>query len=214
MSITKRIIDLARSNLNTLLERAADTVDPRRRLANIPDEELEAELKRRRAAREAENRLSDAKSTVDPSYEKDRADRERMAREREARVRGARAQREQAERAAREAEARRRAQSSARAGARPSGSSSSSSSSTSSGRPNIPRGGNPEIAQYYARLELSYGADFTLVKAAYRRLMRKYHPDLHGGSPEKHKAATEVSQQLTQAYNELERALLNPQSRK
>lgn len=71
MSITKRIIDMARSNLNTLLERAADSVDPRRRLANIPDEELEAELKRRRSARESEKRLHDAKAKVDSSYEKD-----------------------------------------------------------------------------------------------------------------------------------------------
>src|SRR5262249_47389839 len=88
-----------------------------------------------------------------------------------------------------------------RAGAgRPGGSSSSSGSSQ---RSNVPRGGNPELAQYYARLELAYGADYAAVKASYRRLMRKYHPDLHGGSPERHRAATEVSQQLTQAYNEL-----------
>ncbi|HKA90418.1 MAG TPA: J domain-containing protein [Haliangiales bacterium] len=212
MSITKRIIDMARSNLNSLLEKAADTMDPRRRLANIPDEELEAELRRRRAAREAENRLGAARAKVDESYEKDRAERERMAREREARVRGTREKREQAERAARETEARRRAQSSARSsGPRPGGSSSSSGSSQ---RSNVPRGGNPELAQYYARLELAYGADYAAVKASYRRLMRKYHPDLHGGSPERHRAATEVSQQLTQAYNELEKVLLGGPNRK
>jgi len=213
MSLTKRIIDLARSNLNSLLEKAADTVDPRRRLANIPDEELEAELKRRRASREQENRLNDAKSRVEGSYDADRAERERNAREREERVRGARAQRaqrEQTERAAREAEAKRRAQQS-QARSRPAG---SSSSSSSSGRTNIPRGGNPEMAQYYARLELPYGADFTAVKLSYRRLMRKYHPDLHNVSPEKHRAATEVSQQLTQAYNELEKSLLGGPNRR
>ena len=213
MSLTKRIIDLARSNLNTLLEKAADTVDPRRRLANIPDEELEAELKRRRASREQENRLKDAKSRIEGSYDTDRAERERKAREREERVRGTRAQREQTERAAREAEAKRRAQQGQQR-ARPTGGSSSSSSSSSSGRPNIPRGGNPEMAQYYARLELPYGADFVAVKLSYRRLMRKYHPDLHNVSPEKHRAATEVSQQLTQAYNELEKSLLGGPNRK
>jgi DnaJ-domain-containing protein 1 len=211
MSLTKRIIDLARSNLNTLLEKAADTVDPRRRLANIPDEELEAELKRRRASREQDNRLKDAKSRIEGSYDSDRAERERKAREREERVRGTRAQREQTERAAREAEAKRRAQREQQR-ARPSGGSSSGSSS--SARPNIPRGGNPEMAQYYARLELPYGADFVAVKLSYRRLMRKYHPDLHNVSPEKHRAATEVSQQLTQAYNELEKSLLGGPNRK
>jgi len=59
-----------------------------------------------------------------------------------------------------------------------------------------------------------YGSQFDTVKAAYRRLMRKYHPDLHGGSPEKLKAATEVSQALTQAYNELEKVLLGGPNRR
>ena len=34
--------------------------------------------------------------------------------------------------------------------------------------------------------------------------MRKYHPDLHGQTPQKQKAATELTMQVTQAYNELE----------
>lgn len=53
-------------------------------------------------------------------------------------------------------------------------------------------------------LDLPYGSDFDQVKAAYRKLMRKYHPDLHTQSPQKAKAATELSMQVTQAYNELE----------
>ena len=66
MSIGKRLIDLARSELNSLLDRAAqhDDVgagghDPdedlyhRYGMSAISDEELEAELERRRAAREA-----------------------------------------------------------------------------------------------------------------------------------------------------------------
>jgi DnaJ-class molecular chaperone len=54
-----------------------------------------------------------------------------------------------------------------------------------------------------------YGADWETVKSAYRKLMRKYHPDLHHKTPEKQKAATEVSTALTVAYNELEQALAN-----
>jgi curved DNA-binding protein CbpA len=41
------------------------------------------------------------------------------------------------------------------------------------------------------------------VKSAYRKLMRKYHPDLHAGNPQKQKAATELSMRVTSAYNAL-----------
>ena len=37
--------------------------------------------------------------------------------------------------------------------------------------------------------------------------MRKYHPDLHGGAPEKSRAATDLTQRLTQAYKTLEKHL-------
>ena len=65
MSSIRRIIDLARLNLNSLLERAADTADPRRRLAAIPDAELEAELARRRVARATEQKFKDAKARIE-----------------------------------------------------------------------------------------------------------------------------------------------------
>src|SRR5262249_12738989 len=53
-----------------------------------------------------------------------------------------------------------------------------------------------KIAQYYAQLEVPYGSDLETVKQAYRRLMRKYHPDLHSGDAEKQKIATELAQAL------------------
>jgi DnaJ-domain-containing protein 1 len=67
MSIGKRLIDLARSELNSLLDKAASREDfsggeerdpdedlyHRYGMSTISDEELEAELERRRAAREA-----------------------------------------------------------------------------------------------------------------------------------------------------------------
>jgi curved DNA-binding protein CbpA len=37
--------------------------------------------------------------------------------------------------------------------------------------------------------------------------MRKYHPDLNAGSTEKQRAATDLSQRLTEAYKTLERHL-------
>jgi DnaJ-domain-containing protein 1 len=198
MSITRRIIDLARSNLNSLLERAADTTDPRRKLSDVTDAELEAELQRRRAARTTEARIDDAKQRVHP----DRAERERQARERADRVRADR-------------EARARAAGAARPGA--AGPRASQARGAGPGSGPAPGGGarpggaavrNPELKRYYERLEVEVGADFEAVRAAYRKLMRKYHPDLHANkTPEKQRAANEVSAALTQAYNELEKAL-------
>ena len=60
-----------------------------------------------------------------------------------------------------------------------------------------------QLAQYYANLELEPGATLDDVKKAYRELMRKYHPDKFLGDPEKHRAATELAQSLTEAYQKL-----------
>lgn len=136
MSITKRLFDLARSNLNALLDRVGEREHDG--LDDMSDQDLEAELRRRKDEREA------------------RAHEERArARQREA------------------------------------------------------QGGTREnkIAQYYAQLEVPYGSDLETVKQSYRRLMRKYHPDLHSGDADKQKIATELAQQLSRAYNELETIL-------
>ena len=197
MSIARRLIDLAKSNLNLLLEKAAATTDPRRKLAEIPDEDLEAEVARRRAAREVENKVREARAHVDGT----RADREKEARERADRVRAQRAQRAESQKE------KARASAGAGAGPRP-----------GAGRPGggapPPRAKNVDLARFYERLEIPYGSEFDTVKSSYRRLMRKYHPDLHSGSPEKLKAATEVSMALTEAYNELEKALKGGSSAK
>jgi DNA repair exonuclease SbcCD ATPase subunit len=230
MSSIRRIIDLARSNLNSLLERAAETADPRRRLATIPDAELEAELARRRSARAAEQKFHDAKARIEDGGGPnggtaksgpmpDRAERERAAREREERVRAARKQREQTarEQAARaDAERARRASAGSRTGSRTSSSAGSGSAGAgpSWSQPGASRGRDPQLARYYERLEIPYGSDWETIKTAYRKLMRKYHPDLHGNkSAEKQKAATEVAQSLTQAYNELEKSLVGGPNR-
>jgi DnaJ-domain-containing protein 1 len=143
VSLTRRLIDLARSNLNALLDRAGGGDDDRA-VDDLSDEELEAELRRRQEEREEERRA-----------------------------------------AARGAESRSRSQQHDRvAGSR-----------------------ENKIAQYYAQLEVPYGSDLETVKQSYRRLMRKYHPDLHSQDPEKQKIATELAQALSRAYGELEVAL-------
>ncbi len=60
-----------------------------------------------------------------------------------------------------------------------------------------------EIRRYYANLELPIGATLPEVKAAYRRLMRRYHPDRHQTDPERAKAANELAQRLREAYEGL-----------
>src|SRR5262249_39324021 len=72
-----------------------------------------------------------------------------------------------------------------------------------------PPSSEKRLRDLYAQLEVPYGAPFDEVKKSFRRLMRKYHPDLHVANPEKHKVATQLTMSLTQAYDELERHL-NP----
>ena len=64
-----------------------------------------------------------------------------------------------------------------------------------------------KIRQYYANLELPFGATLAEVKQAYRQLMRQYHPDKHPHDPARRELATQLSQKLTVAYNELNQIL-------
>ena len=157
MSIGKRLIDLARAELNSLLDRAARTGDDdddreyqRSRddgdYAGMSAEELAAEIERRRRAREeVDDLLGGKRPRPEPPPR----------------------------------------------------------------RPSSPRtaAGDDAIRKAYASLEVPAGSDFETVRKSYRRLMRKYHPDLHGGTPEKARAATDLTQRLTQAYKTLEKHL-------
>ncbi len=60
------------------------------------------------------------------------------------------------------------------------------------------------LQDYYANLEVSYGADMETVKKSYRRLMQKYHPDRFSGDPEMQELATELTQELTRAYEAIQ----------
>ncbi|MEL6187723.1 MAG: DnaJ domain-containing protein [Myxococcota bacterium] len=61
----------------------------------------------------------------------------------------------------------------------------------------------PEIRRFYANLELPLGASAAEVKAAYRRLMRRYHPDKHSGDPDRARAAHLLAHELRRAYEGL-----------
>ncbi len=154
MSIGKRLIDLARSELNALLEKAAELDDRYddswgNDLGGLSDKELEAELERRRRARE------------------------------------------EAEEAA--------------TGRRPSSARPGATGAPRSEPPRRTAAGDSAIRKAYAALEVPPGSDFETIRKAYRRLMRKYHPDLHRGSPEAQRAATDLAQRLTEAYKLLEK---------
>lgn len=59
--------------------------------------------------------------------------------------------------------------------------------------------------RYYRILELEYGSNFNEIKKAYRKLLKKYHPDLFQNKPEKLKSAQEVTRQINEAYMYFER---------
>lgn len=156
MSIGKRLIDLARAELNSLLDKAARADDdeeeyrPRRRpgssdFASMSDQELEEEIERRRQAREEVERATSRTQRPEPR--------------------------------------------------------------TSPPPPRRTAAGDQAIRKAYAALEVPPGSDLETVKRSYRRLMRKYHPDLNAGSAEKQRAATDLSQRLTEAYKTLEKHL-------
>ena len=55
----------------------------------------------------------------------------------------------------------------------------------------------------YANLEVPFGADMERVRASYKRLMLKYHPDKHAGNPEKQKMALEISKKINESFERI-----------
>jgi hypothetical protein len=66
---------------------------------------------------------------------------------------------------------------------------------------------DPKALEYYSNLEVPYGSNLETVRAAYRKLLRKYHPDLHHADEEKRKIAQQITTQLNDAYTYLNRSL-------
>ena len=65
------------------------------------------------------------------------------------------------------------------------------------------------LDEYYANLELPLGAGRKEVKQAWKKLLKKYHPDLRSNNPEKRKIATELTGRLNEAYRILDKELSN-----
>ena len=59
------------------------------------------------------------------------------------------------------------------------------------------------LRQDYANLEVPYGAPFAEVKKAYKRLLRRYHPDRNAGDPEAFRIATEITKKMNVSYRRI-----------
>jgi curved DNA-binding protein CbpA len=201
VSLTRRIIEGAQSGLSKLTSLVIVDDDP---LSHVESAALQAELTSRKAARAkttrapADNPLA-KQALGNPGA---RAQRDKAARDRAARVHRERDEREAKQRQAADDAFRRMKEQAAR-GATSSSSWSSTSSSGNNHRPPKPGTADAQLAEWYRVLDLGPGADMAQIKTAYRQLMRKYHPDMHAGNPQKQKAATELSMRVTTAYNGL-----------
>jgi curved DNA-binding protein CbpA len=202
VSITRRILESAQSGLSKLTSLVIVDDEP---LSYVESAALQSELTARKAARERvpkqplDNPLA-RQALANPAA---RAARDKAAKERAARVHRERDEREARQRAAADEAFRRMKEQAARSGATAGSYTSSSSSSSSSSRPPRPGSVDAQVAEWYRQLDLSPGADLSQIKSSYRQLMRKYHPDMHAGNPQRQKAATELSMRVTAAYNGL-----------
>jgi hypothetical protein len=204
MGLTRRILEGARSGLTSLTSLVI--VDDEE-LSVVDPAALEAELKARRAAREAKPRKPDDNPVARMAGASDaaRTQRVRAASDRGAKVRGERQAKEaRAKAAADEAFRRMKHEAATGTGAgAPPRSTSSSSGGTGNARPPRPGSTEAQVADWYRVLDLPPGSDMASVKSNYRKLMRKYHPDLHAHDDRKQKAANELSTRVTNAYNGL-----------
>ena len=46
-----------------------------------------------------------------------------------------------------------------------------------------------DLEQYYANLEIPYGSGLAEAKVAWRKMMKRYHPDLYSNDTERYKTA-------------------------
>ena len=66
---------------------------------------------------------------------------------------------------------------------------------------------DPDMARWYANLEIPYGSDLDEVNRARKRMMARYHPDRYANDPEAADRANELVLALNQAHAELVKRL-------
>jgi hypothetical protein len=197
VSITRRILESAQSGWSKLSSLVIVDDDP---LSGVESTALQAELTARKAARAGKQGRENPLAKLALGNPTARAGREKAAKDRAARVHRERDERDARQKAAADEAFKRMKEQAARGG----GSTyTSSSSGGSTSRPPRPGSADAQLADWYRVLDLSPGAEMPAIKTSYRQLMRKYHPDMHAGNPQKQKAATELSMRVTAAYNGL-----------
>ncbi len=65
-----------------------------------------------------------------------------------------------------------------------------------------------EIRKYYANLEIPYASNIETVTRAWKRLLKKYHPDLHSTDPDKLILAQELTKGINHAYEKIKESVL------
>jgi len=60
-----------------------------------------------------------------------------------------------------------------------------------------------ELVRDYHNLEVKPGAKVDEVKAAYKKMIKQYHPDRFANDPEKQKTATTITSKLNQSYHRI-----------
>jgi DnaJ-domain-containing protein 1 len=208
VSITRRILEGAQSGLSKLTSLVIVDDEP---LSHVESAALQVELTARKAARAKATRAAAENPVAKLALPNvaARAARDKAAKDRAARVHRERDAHEAKQKAAADDAFRRMKEQAARGGGTTSGPSTSSSSYSGysggggSSRPPKPGSADAQVAEWYRVLDLSVGAEMGQIKTSYRQMMRKYHPDMHAGNPQKQKAATELSMRVTAAYNGL-----------
>ena len=57
------------------------------------------------------------------------------------------------------------------------------------------------LAKYYANLEIPIGSNQKIINNAWKKQLKKYHPDLHCSDPDKKIIAENLTRQLNEAYS-------------
>jgi curved DNA-binding protein CbpA len=64
---------------------------------------------------------------------------------------------------------------------------------------------SPKELEYFANLEVVPGSSWEEIKAAYKKLILRYHPDRFARDVEGQKIATQVTKRLNEAFEYLEK---------
>ncbi len=206
MSLKDRFVD----GVSSLFEKLNDGEG----VSGVDEAELEKELAKRVAAREAAGNPpahDNARARMAGAGSKAREQREALAEKRVAKIHGERRrraaakQREQDEAFRNMADEARRAPPPPRPGPSSQRPPRTGPGRSRSRRPGAGIFGDTDLAQHYKTLGVSPDADAAELKSVYRKLMRKYHPDLHQDARKK-KAATELATKISTAYAAIEKS--------